>query len=1195
MKKGLLFLLVATLLALTSVISPNFALAANLRVTIDTVDQNGQHIDGYIQPYGQNWQASPYTMTLANGAATIFTAYAGFRTVEQIVTVLDNTILTIDATDTLVTQASSSGAGSGLSQVNFQFLPLSVVTDTVDESQQHLEGWVRTAYYADWHATPHTFTSQNSSPDLIVNGGTVSFEVMAVSTTVTRTVLVWQDTAYTVGDGTTTAPGPGPGVATIDFAFTVLTVYLDTVDRNGQHIDGFIQKYGQDWQATPATVTMPAGASTIFTGLSGYRSVEQTIIGIQEDTIYTIDATGASVSMTTGSGAGSGTARVIFTFFPLSVACDTLDAAEQHADGFIRPASYAPCQVTPYTYTPQHSHPELIVNGGVVPFEAWAFASTVTQTITVWEDTSYTVQDGVAEEPGAGAGAATVDFIFSTLTLTLDTVNQDGQHIDGYVQIYGQEWQASPFTLTMAAGATSVFTGYAGYRLEEQIVTITENNIYLIDATDVTVTQTVQSGAGAGAARILFKFLPLSVTCDTLDGNLQHIENGEVWISAFSIYHFTPYTYEPTNSPPELIVNGGTVTFDFFTAFKTVTRTINIWQDTAYTVNGEITSVPGPGPGAATIDCLFHFLSVTFDTVDQNGQHIEGVVQLADQGWQSTPCVMELPDGIMNRFLGSAGYRLEETILTISANMTYTIDATDSPVVKTEAPGAGSGTATVVFKFFPITLTLDTVDQAGKHVNGFVRINPAVDWQSSPHTYTPQNSPFIVNGAATYCDAYSESASGGMGIAFWDETIYTVDLISGDPVLTTEPGLGEGLAALNFIVKAGDLTPPIVTIESPEARPYLHSETVAISFTASDPESGVDIVTAILDGSKELANGDTLELFPLELGKHTLVVTAWNGAGDSASASVTFEVEATIDTLIEATDVAYKKGLIDSKRIWRSLRAKAVLAKRLIDYHYYSLAKICLFSYIKEVKFHKGTHIKPQAADYLMAEAGYVIQHLPDDPIATINLMISAVKVGYQMDLISKRPLANALIAKLNRTRSQIAAGYLEAAKETLKRFISQVESGQNNGDIHPDLANLLIQGARYIMDHLDPAQAAPILSELESYPDFLKSETWIEAVPEITKTRLGQNYPNPLNPETWIPFELAEEAEVSIRIYNLSGELIRTLELGKIGSGSYTSKGTSAYWDGKDSEGNEVASGIYLYQLIAGSSVETRKMVVLK
>ncbi|MDI6792459.1 MAG: FlgD immunoglobulin-like domain containing protein [bacterium] len=1192
MKKVLPFLFAAALLALTNAASPNFALAADLSVTINTVDQNGRHIPGYVQIYGQGWQASPYTITLPEGATSYCTAFAGFRTVEQVVTISDNTIVTIDATDTSVTQTSGSGAGSGLAQVSFQFLPLSVTTDTVNGTGQHIEGWARTAYYASWYATPYTYTPQDNHPDLIVNGGTVSFEAMALSTTITRTVPVWQDTDYTVGDETTTAPGPGPGAATIDFVFTVLTVYLDTVDRNGQHIDGFIQRYGQDWQATPTTVTMPEGASTIFTAFSGYRTVEQTVT-IQEGTIYPIDATGASVSMTTAGGAVPGTAQVTFMFLPLSVACDTFNDAGQHADGFIRPASHATWQTTPYTYTPQHSHPELIVNGGVVPFEASAFATMVTQTITVWEDTAYTVNNGVTEGPGAGAGAAKIDFIFSTLTLTIDTINQDGQHIDGFVKIYGQDWQASPFTLTIAAGVSSIFSASCGYRTEEQVITaVTENNIYIVDATDTPVTQSVQSGAGTGAAQVVFKFLPLSVTCDTLDGSFQHIENGEVWIDAFDIYHFAPYTYQPTDLWPELIVNGGTVTFEVFASFKTILPTVTIWQNTAYTVNGEMTSAPGPGPEAATIDFIFHFLSVTFDTVDQNGQHIKGMVQLADQGWQSTPYLMELPDGILNRFIGFAGYRVEETILTISDNMIYTIDATDSPVIKTNAPGAGSGAARVVFEFYPLTLTCDTVNQAGGHVDGFVRLHPALPWQNSPYTYSSQDG-LVVNGATTYSDAYSEYASGGMGLILWNETIYTVDLTEVEPTLTTEPGLGVGLAALNFIVaeQAEDLTPPVVAIGSPEARPYLHPDTVSISFSATDPESGVDTVTAILDGEKEFSNGNILELFRLSLGEHTLVVTAWNGAGASASASVTFEIVATIDTLIKATDVAYEQGLIDSRKVWLSLRAKAVLARTLIEYHYYNLAKICLWAYIKEAESYKGTHITPWAANYLKAEAGYVIRHLPDNQTAAINVMIFAVKIGYDVGLISNQFLADSLIAKLDRAKFQIAGGYLDAAKETMQKFINQVRNA-NAKDIHPDLANLLIQSARYIIDHLDPSQAAPILAVL---PDFLNSETLIQAVPEITKTRLGQNYPNPLNPETWIPFELAGEANVSIRIYNLSGNLVRTMELGKLGAGSYTSKGESVYWDGKDNNGNEVASGVYLYQFIAGSHVEIKKMIVLK
>ncbi|MDI6792223.1 MAG: right-handed parallel beta-helix repeat-containing protein [bacterium] len=96
-------------------------------------------------------------------------------------------------------------------------------------------------------------------------------------------------------------------------------------------------------------------------------------------------------------------------------------------------------------------------------------------------------------------------------------------------------------------------------------------------------------------------------------------------------------------------------------------------------------------------------------------------------------------------------------------------------------------------------------------------------------------------------------------------------------------------------------------------------------------------------------------------------------------------------------------------------------------------------------------------------------------------------------------------------------------------------------------------------------------------------------------KTALGQNYPNPLNPETFLPFSLSHEVEVAINIFDLSGRLVRSFDLGVLPAGGYTSKDRAAYWDGKDSNGQEVSSGIYFYQLKAGSFETTRKMIVLK
>jgi hypothetical protein len=95
--------------------------------------------------------------------------------------------------------------------------------------------------------------------------------------------------------------------------------------------------------------------------------------------------------------------------------------------------------------------------------------------------------------------------------------------------------------------------------------------------------------------------------------------------------------------------------------------------------------------------------------------------------------------------------------------------------------------------------------------------------------------------------------------------------------------------------------------------------------------------------------------------------------------------------------------------------------------------------------------------------------------------------------------------------------------------------------------------------------------------------------------TTLLQNYPNPFNPETWIPYEIPNKAHVIIKIYNLTGQLIRILDLGTKEPGSYTSKEDAAYWDGKTQDGNEAASGVYFYQLYANGKVLTKRMVVLK
>ena len=96
-------------------------------------------------------------------------------------------------------------------------------------------------------------------------------------------------------------------------------------------------------------------------------------------------------------------------------------------------------------------------------------------------------------------------------------------------------------------------------------------------------------------------------------------------------------------------------------------------------------------------------------------------------------------------------------------------------------------------------------------------------------------------------------------------------------------------------------------------------------------------------------------------------------------------------------------------------------------------------------------------------------------------------------------------------------------------------------------------------------------------------------------ETELLSNYPNPFNPETWIPYRLAEDANVTLTIYDSSGQVVRTLDVGHQIASAYESRSKAVYWDGRNEFGEPVASGIYFYTLTTGDFSATRRMVILK
>ena len=171
------------------------------------------------------------------------------------------------------------------------------------------------------------------------------------------------------------------------------------------------------------------------------------------------------------------------------------------------------------------------------------------------------------------------------------------------------------------------------------------------------------------------------------------------------------------------------------------------------------------------------------------------------------------------------------------------------------------------------------------------------------------------------------------------------------------------------------------------------------------------------------------------------------------------------------------------------------------------------------------------------------------------------------------------------------------------------------NGDGAVDIKDLLT-----IASGLDTEAAAPAVlsANLNRIPIRTTVQKWVTQAQQLNltdvtsqrgirflerllaslipeKTALLPNYPNPFNPETWVPYHLAKSAEVTLTIYAANGAVVRTLVLGYQAAGIYQSRPRAAYWDGKNDVGEPVASGVYFYTLTAGDFTATRKMLILK
>ena len=193
----------------------------------------------------------------------------------------------------------------------------------------------------------------------------------------------------------------------------------------------------------------------------------------------------------------------------------------------------------------------------------------------------------------------------------------------------------------------------------------------------------------------------------------------------------------------------------------------------------------------------------------------------------------------------------------------------------------------------------------------------------------------------------------------------------------------------------------------------------------------------------------------------------------------------------------------------------------------------------------------------------------------------------------------------------QIARGYayllgrerleiLSLEEKTDPQLIAQVDDFKWAGGMYID-DKLIFVADGYNLKIFRFDLKAPWSVEEEELNSYHKTESSVDEGKTTWRYQLGQNYPNP-NPkscdfgyETWIPYQLAAAGDVTIRIYNIKGEIIRVLHLGPRSAGAYLNAQKSAYWDGKNNTGENVASGIYFYQIAVNDFTATKKLMVQK
>lgn len=270
-------------------------------------------------------------------------------------------------------------------------------------------------------------------------------------------------------------------------------------------------------------------------------------------------------------------------------------------------------------------------------------------------------------------------------------------------------------------------------------------------------------------------------------------------------------------------------------------------------------------------------------------------------------------------------------------------------------------------------LTVDDADGAWHNSNVTVTLTASDNVSGLNSTYYR-----IMSGSMTWFEKLLYWLASSLGLAgessrgetidITDEGIFNIYYYSTDNAGNTEPEKMSGQVKL-------DRTLPVITVDVPQNRIYLHSDIITPAFSVQDTLSGIRSVNATLDGSRTISSGHGLDMLELGFGEHSFYIDALDNAGNANSRTVTFGVVATIDSLIALNSRAASNGWINNS-FTNSLDAKLDSAKKSIDSGQNATARNVLEAYINDIQAQSGKGITTEGADILVSEARYVIDHL---------------------------------------------------------------------------------------------------------------------------------------------------------------------------------------------------------------------------